>query len=98
MTVYRGSRTIDGIQVLADGQPLDPRYEVKRFTRGGFEWTYEGPEPSQLALALLVEHLGDERKALALTEAFMRKVVANFENDWQLDGEEIDRVIAELGG
>ena len=98
MTLYAGARTIDGIQVTADGRPLDPRYDLKRFTRGGFEWTYEGPEPSQLALALLADRLGDGEKAVALTEPFMRKVIANLENDWQLTGAEIDRVVAELGG
>ena len=98
MSVYRGSRTIDGIEVLADETPLDPRYDLKRFTRGGFEWTYEGPEPRQLALALLANHLGDDQRALALCDGFMRTVVANLENDWALTGEEIDRAIAALPG
>ena len=98
MSVYRGSRTIDGIEVLADETPLDPRYDLKRFTRGGFEWTYEGQEPRQLALALLADHLGDDQRALALCDGFMRTVVANLENDWTLTGEEIDRAIAALPG
>ncbi len=50
MKTYTGSRTIDGIRVLVDGEPLDERYELKKFTKNGFEWTYEGAEPSQLAL------------------------------------------------
>jgi hypothetical protein len=94
MKVYSGSRTIDGIEVLVDGIALDPRYDLKRFTRGGFEWTYEGAEPSQLALAILADHLGDDQKALALTEGFMRSVIANLENDWRLTGEEIDAALA----
>ena len=51
---YAGDRTIDGIQVSVDGRPLDPRYDLRRFTDNGFEWSYEGPEPEQLAFALLV--------------------------------------------
>lgn len=59
MTKYTGERTIDGLSVLADGKPL-PHYEdVHRFAQYGFEWSYEGPEPTQLAFALLYSHTGD---------------------------------------
>lgn len=50
MTTYEGRRTIDGLVATADGKRLDEHYEVKRFTRYGFEWTYEGESPQQLAL------------------------------------------------
>ena len=32
---------------------LSEHYDVKRFTKFGFEWTYEGDSPRQLALAIL---------------------------------------------
>ena len=86
MTTYTGSRTIDGIQVLVDGKPLDERYELKKFTKNGFEWTYEGAEPSQLALALLADHLGDGSRAIELCDPFMRRVIANLENEWVIPG------------
>jgi Family of unknown function (DUF6166) len=98
MKTYTGSRTIDGIQVSVDGVPLDPRLDLKRFTELGFEWTYEGAEPRQLALALLADHLGDDSRALALTEPFMRAVVAHFDNDWQMTGADIDAALANMGG
>ena len=79
--VYTGTRAIDGIVVLVDGRRLDERYDLKRFTRGGFEWTYEGPEPRQLALALLADHLGNDQEALRLAERFMRAVISNLENN-----------------
>ncbi len=94
MKTYTGSRTIDGIRVLVDGKPLDERYDLKKFTDGGFEWTYEGAEPSQLALALLSDHLGDDRKALRLCDRFMREVVANFDNDWEITSKDIDEALA----
>ena len=97
MKVYSGSRTIDGLVVLVDGDPLERRYDLKRFTRTGFEWTYEGPGPNQLSLALLADHLDDDAKALALCDGFMRSVVANLENDWELTGEDMDRAIEALG-
>ena len=96
MKTYTGSRTIDGIQVLVDGAPLDERRELKQFTDLGFEWTYEGASPRQLALALLADHLGDDEKALALTEPFMRAVVAHFDNDWQMTGADIDAALANI--
>jgi hypothetical protein len=98
VTTFEGKRTIDGLVVTVDGMRLDEHYGVKRFTTWGFEWTYEGDSPQQLALALLVEHLGDHERAIRLSEAFMRKVVANLDNDWVLTGAEIDTAIAEIEG
>ncbi len=98
MKTFTGSRTIDGVKAWVDGKPLEPRYDLKRFTTSGFEWTYEGPEPSQLALAILAEHLDDGEMALKLTDAFMREVVANLDNDWRLTGDEIDQTLAQIGG
>jgi|GEM_PF-6005725 len=34
MKIYKGKRTIDGLVVTADGQPLGEHYEVKRMIRG----------------------------------------------------------------
>jgi len=95
MTRYEGRRTIDGLVVTADGKPLDAHYEVKRFTRYGFEWTYEGESPRQLALAILYDHLGDRERAIRLAEPFMKTVVANFDNDWTLRSEEIATFVGE---
>jgi hypothetical protein len=87
---------MDGLEVTVDGAPLPERYEVKQFTPYGFEWTYEGAEPQQLALALLVEHLGDQHRAVALSEAFMKTIVANLDNDWTLSSEEIDAALQKI--
>ena len=93
MKTYCGVRTIDGLKVTADGDPLDERYDVKQFTSWGFEWTYEGAEPQQLALAILADHLGDGAKAVELSEKFMQDVVANMDNDWTLTSDEIDKAL-----
>ena len=90
MSTYEGKRTIDGLVVTVDGQRLDEHYDVKRFTRYGFEWTYEGDSPQQLAMALLFNHLGDKERAILLSEPFMKQVVANFDQDWMLDSSDID--------
>ena len=90
MKVYQGKRTIDGIVVTVDGQRLPEHCEVKQFTNRGFEWTYEGTSPQQLALAILFDYLGDGNRALALSAPYMKDVVANLDNDWTLTGDAID--------
>jgi uncharacterized protein DUF6166 len=98
MKHYVGDRTIDGVKVTVDGVPLDPCVNVKEFTRNGFEWSYEGPEPRQLALALLVNHLGDEEAAKANVEPFMCAVVANFDNEWEMTSADLTAALAALAG
>ena len=95
MKTYEGKRTMDGLVVTVDGQKLPEYYEVKQFTRRGFEWTYEGTSPQQLALAILFDHLGDRERAIALSGPFMRRVVANLDNDWRLTGADIDAYLRE---
>src|SRR5215475_9003950 len=96
MKTYEGKRTIDGLVVTVDGQPLPEHYEVKRFTKFGFEWTYEGDSPQQLALAILADYLGGNERAIRLSEPFMKQIVANLDNDWTLKSDEIDQAIAAL--
>jgi len=96
MKSYAGARTIDGIKVTVDGQPLVEGYDIRRFTTMGFEWTYEGSEPRQLALALLADHLGNDERALTLSEPFMKLVVADLDNDWVLNSSDIDAVLGRL--
>ena len=90
MSTYEGKRTIDGLVVTVDGKRLDEHYDVKRFTKYGFEWTYEGDSPQQLALAILVDHLGDKDRAIKLSRPFMKKIVANLDNDWTLSSDDVD--------
>ena len=98
MKRYVGDRTIDGVKVTVDGAALDPCVDVVEFSKNGFEWSYEGPEPRQLALALLVDHLVDRGKAKAAVEPFMRAVVANFDNEWEMTSADIDQALAALSG
>lgn len=98
MKRYVGDRTIDGVKVTVDGKPLDPATGVAELSKNGFEWSYEGPEPRQLALALLVDHLGDDEAAKAHVEAFMAAVVANFDNEWEMTSADIELALASLSG
>ena len=96
MSTFEGRRTIDGLVVSKDGAPLDAHYEIERFTNWGFEWTYEGASPQQLALAILYDHLDDKDRAITLSEPFMRNVIADFDNDWTLTGAEIECAIKDM--
>ena len=98
MKRYIGDRTIDGIAVTVDGQPLSPYYDQLKLTEHGFEWSYEGPEPAQLAFALLYDHLGDAAMAKQLHQALMERVVANFDNEWELTSDDLDDAIRVLRG
>ncbi len=93
MKQFSGDRTIDGVKVTVDGQPLAQRLELHRYTANGFEWSYEGDEPRQLALAILVEHLNDAVAAKGLVEPFMKAVVANFGNEWEMTSADIDAAL-----
>jgi hypothetical protein len=97
MKTYEGERTLRGIKVTVDEVALAPRMDLRCFNKTGFEWTYAGPGPRQLALALLADHLGDDAKALALSKGFMRHVVAYLDNAWSLTSAEIDEALAEMG-
>ena len=97
MKTYIGDRTIDGVKVTVDGAPLNPRADVAEFSKNGFEWSYEGPEPRQLAFAMLADHFGDADAARAKFEWFMRAVVANFGNEWEMTSSDIDQALQALG-
>jgi len=98
MKTYQGTRSIDGLKVTVDRQPLAEHYQVKQFTKWGFEWTYEGASPQQLALAILYDHLGDKDRAIRLCEPFMKRVVADLDNDWTLTSADVERAVREIEG
>ncbi|NKC16646.1 MAG: hypothetical protein GKR94_31960 [Gammaproteobacteria bacterium] len=96
MKTYAGDRTIDGIVVTVDGELLDERTDLARYSETGFEWTYEGGEPRQLAVAILADHLSDDARALELSEPFMRQVVAYFDNSWEMNSADVDAALDTL--
>jgi hypothetical protein len=96
MKTYEGERTLAGALVTVDGLKLPPRLDLRQFSRTGFEWTYTGSGPRQLALALLADHLGDDPRAVALSEPFMNAVIAHLDNAWVLTSAEIDAALRDL--
>ena len=97
MATYRGDRTLDGLEVRADDELLDTRSGSKAFSENGFEWGYEGDEPRQLAFAILSHFFDDDEQASKHADAFMRGVVANFNNEWEMTADDISVALKNLG-
>ena len=96
MKIYEGERGLKGSLVTVNGTVLPQRRELHDFSRIGCEWGFEGPAPRQLALAILSDHLGNDAQALKLCEPFMRQVVAQLDNVWRMDSDEISRCLSEI--
>ncbi len=98
MKTYLGDRTIDGVVVTVNGEPLPERRDIVDLSDDGFEWSFEGEAPAQLAVAILADHLGDAAKAKRLYEPFMREIVANFANEWSMTSDDVALAVQALGG
>jgi len=95
MKTYTGTRAFDGLDVRVDGRPLDPQFALKTFSKNGFEWSFEGAEPQQLALAILADAT-DAQTALRLSGPFMTSIVANFDNDWEMTEDDVRDAVRAL--
>jgi len=95
MKRYKGERTFDAIVVTVDDRALDARRDLNLFTENHFEWGYEGDESRQLALAILADCQTDD-VATKLTEPFMREIVANFGNEWEITSDQVLQAVADL--
>ena len=93
---YSGMRQSDGTTLVnVNGRPLAARADLRNESATTFDWGYEGRgAPAQLALAILADHLGDDRKAVRYYEHFLRCVIQSLPSEsWILTGPEIDRVL-----
>ena len=80
--------------MFVNGRPLNPRLDLWNHSPTGFEWGYGGSGPAQLALALLADHLGDDRKAVELHQPFKWAVVAKLpKQGWTLTTEQITQAL-----
>jgi len=88
-TVYRGRRDPtapvgEECTVIVDDERLNCRYDLLSASPAGFEWSYKGSGPAQLAIALLAHAFSDEFAASEY-QRFKREVVAELpEEDWTL--------------
>lgn len=97
MTTYYGQRTDRGACVFRQRDGKAPRrfrafvsQMVRYHSPDGFEWGYGGSGPAQLALALLIDVIGDPDEAEELYQRFKFDVVAALDRDhWRLTSAEI---------
>lgn len=97
MKTYEGCRRGYAVIVTVDGCPLDPRLDLYNHSPTGFEWGYGGSGPAQLALAILADHLGNDRKALDLYQRFKWKIIVALpRRRWMLTSLIIEQVLQNI--
>ena len=96
MSTFRGVRDGSGRSVTVNGKPLDPRRDLQDNAAEGFDWASQGPGATQLALAILANHAGDD-VALRVHRKFAKAVIAGlpFER-WTLKSDDVDMALAVL--
>jgi hypothetical protein len=100
---YLGERTPEGctVEVIDTDNPnggylLETRNDLRNYS-SGFDFGSPGSGPAQLALALLADALGSDRKALDNYQQFKAKVLAPMEGDtFELSQEDIIQLTAGL--
>lgn len=98
MRTYRGTRAHEGGSVTVNGEPLPPRLDLRSHSPAGFDWGhgYGGGGPTQLALALLADALGDEQ-ARQWYQTYKWAVVASLPAaGWTLTDAEVRQTVDRL--
>src|SRR5206468_1603489 len=91
MKTYEGRREGYAALVTVNGRPLNPRLDLWNHSPTGFEWGYGGSGPAQLALALIADHLADDRQALDIYQRFKWAVITELpKKGWILSSDAID--------
>ncbi len=76
---------------------LNPRTDLFNHSPTGFEWSYGGSGPAQLALAMCCDALANDDRAIAVYQRFKWLHVASFAKDsWQLSANEVRLACAEI--
>lgn len=99
LKTYVGMRHSHQTAVMVNGRPLNPRFDLWDYhPLEAFEWGYCGGGPSQLALALLADCIGNDRKACELCADFRRTVVEKLDCDdeWVLYDYQIRQFVRSL--
>lgn len=78
-----------------DLHSLDPRTDLYFHSRV-FAWGYAGSSAAQLALAILANHLPDERQAVRLHQAFKAGVIQHLPESWEMSSELVEEALERL--
>jgi hypothetical protein len=103
MKVYTGHRLSPGhvtVWVINDQDPQDT-HALKHnpyHSPDGFEWGYGGSGPAELAKDLLWD-FEDRMPGASLYQAFKQRFIAPItEDDWAINGDEVERFLVEVRG
>jgi len=105
--IYKGRRagatavheaTVTVHPETGDSYSLPWRLDLRNHSPTGLNWGYGGSGPAQCSLAILADHLGDDRKALGFCQAFKWEVIARLPIGaaWELTSAQIDEALAAL--
>jgi hypothetical protein len=99
--IYRGERSTHGAvvwrEVKGERDELPLRLDLWNPSPSGPEWGYAGSGPTQLALALLADAVGDDERAVVLHQFFKEKVVCGLPREgFMPTGVEVRTAAAEL--
>ncbi len=67
--------------------------EIREHSPTGFGWGYAGSGPAQLALALLVDALGDAGLAQTQYQTFKHEIVSGWTDTWQITAQQIQEFV-----
>lgn len=87
MKTYNGRRDADGnchVDITYTNgrtRPLPLRLDIENHSPTGFEWGYGGSGPAQLALAILADALGEDKRAARLHQSFKWKFIGALARD-----------------
>lgn len=86
--------------VTKNGLTFSPARSLKVWNHSptGFAWGYSGSGPAQLALALLLDVLDNDDRAVRLHQRFKSRVIARLPMDdpWELTSEQIMEHVKQL--
>ncbi len=91
-------KDVDRIIINGRGETLDleASFRVYTYSPTGFNWGYGGAGPHQTALAILMDHLNDNERALAMAPEFANTVISHLpmDEDFVLTDETVEGAIS----
>jgi len=102
MKSYHGRRTEHGCAVDVQEEngevySLHPRHDLRNHSPTGFEWSYSGSGPAQLALALAADVLGDDDFAQEIYQRLKFKLIGGLPHEgWVLTETRIRSAIDDI--
>ena len=101
--LYRGTRDVQGdLHVFCNRNgawvPLPPRLDLYNHSPTGLECGYVGSGPAQLALAILADALGNDRRAVKLHQWFHWSLICKLprEENWEITRELLNEHLCKI--